>query len=173
MGRGGDAPSLRRLIDRIRAAVPDITIRTSFITGFPGETRERFLGLLRFVEEMRFDRVGVFCYSDEEGTAAHSLPVKLPRRVAEGRRARLMAVQARIAEEKGRALIGSAWDVMVDGPVVEFPGIQCGRTAAHAPEVDGTVFLRGRVYPPGTIVRARIREAFEHDLVADILEGVE
>ena len=173
MGRGGDAPSLRRLIDRIRAAVPDITIRTSFITGFPGETRERFLGLLRFVEEMRFDRVGVFCYSDEEGTAAHSLPVKLPRRVAEGRRARLMAVQARIAEEKGRALIGSAWDVMVDGPVVEFPGIQCGRTAAHAPEVDGTVFLHGRVYPPGTIVRARIREAFEHDLVADILEGVE
>jgi len=173
MARGGDARSLRRLLGRVREAVPDMTIRTSFMTGFPGETPEQFLGLLRFVEEMRFDRVGVFCYSDEEGTAAHGLPRKVPRRVAEGRRARLMAVQAQIAEEKGRALIGSVWDVMVDGPVVEFPGIQCGRTMAHAPEVDGTAFLRGPTYPPGTIVRARIREAFEHDLAADILEGAE
>ena len=172
MGRGGNSLGLSRLIGRIRDAVPEITIRTSFITGFPGETRERFLGLLRFVEEMRFDRLGVFCYSNEEGTAASSLSAQVPQRTAERRRARLMAVQAGIAEEKGRALIGSTWDVMVDGPATEWPGIQRGRTAAHAPEVDGTVFLRGPAYPPGTIVRARIREAFEHDLSADILEGV-
>jgi len=172
MGRGGDERSLRRLLERVRRTVPDITLRTSFITGFPGETRAQFSRLLRFVEEMRFDRVGVFCYSDEEGTAAAALGPKVSRRVAEARRARLMETQARIAEAKGRGLLGSVQEVMVDGLAPEFPGVQCGRTAAHAPEVDGTVYLRGPVVPPGTFVRARIREAFEHDLAADILEEV-
>jgi ribosomal protein S12 methylthiotransferase len=172
MGRGGDERSLRRLLDRIRRAVPGITIRTSFITGFPGETPAQFSRLLRFVEEMRFDRVGVFCYSDEEGTPAFRLGPKASRRTAEARRARLMAAQARIAEEKGQALLGSIQDVMVDGPAMEFPGVQSGRTAAHAPEVDGTVYLRGPIQPPGTLVRARVREAYEHDLAADIIEAV-
>ncbi|HSB69970.1 MAG TPA: 30S ribosomal protein S12 methylthiotransferase RimO [Candidatus Methylomirabilis sp.] len=170
MRRGGDARSLQRLIARIRAAVPDVTIRTSFIAGFPGETQAHFRGLLAFVQEMRFDRVGVFCYSDEEGTAAAALHPKVSRRVAEARRSRLMAVQARIAEEKGRALVGSVQEVLVDGPAPEFPGLLCGRTAAHAPEVDGAVYLQGPVVPPGTFVRARIREAFEHDLSGEILE---
>ena len=170
MGRGGDERSLGRLLLRIRQAVPDITIRTSFITGFPGETAAQFSCLLRFVERMRFDRVGVFCYSDEEGTPAAALGPKVPRRIAEARRARLMAAQAQIAEAKGRALLGSVQEVMVDGPAPEFPGLQCGRTAAHAPEVDGTVYLCGPAVPGGTIVRARVREAYEHDLTADILE---
>ncbi|MFI5340547.1 MAG: 30S ribosomal protein S12 methylthiotransferase RimO [Candidatus Methylomirabilales bacterium] len=171
MGRGGDERSLRRLLDRIRQAVPGITIRTSFITGFPGETPERFSRLLKFVGEMRFDRVGVFCYSDEDGTAAFGLGPKVPRRVAEARRARVMTAQTRIAEEKGQALLGTVQDVMVDGPAAGFPDVQCGRTAAHAPEVDGAVYLRGPVQPPGTLVRVRIREAYEHDLAADIIEG--
>jgi len=172
MRRGGNEPSLRSLLERIRKAVPDLTIRTSFITGFPGEGRSQFARLLAFVEEMRFDRVGVFCYSDEEGTAAYRLGPKVSRRVAESRRARLMAVQARIAEEKGRAVIGTVQEVMVDGPALEFPGVQSGRTAAHAPEVDGAVYLRGPAVRGGTIVRARIQEAYEHDLAADILEAV-
>lgn len=171
MGRGGDEQSLRRLVERVRRAVPDITIRTAFITGFPRESGAQFSRLLRFVEAMRFDRVGVFCYSDEEGTPAASLGPKVPRRVAEARRARLMAVQAGIAEEQGRALLGTVQEVMVDGPSPEFPGVQCGRTMAHAPEVDGTVYLRGASVRPGTMVRARIREAYEHDLAADILEA--
>jgi len=170
MGRGGDERSLRRLLDRIRQAVPGITIRTSFIAGFPRETGAQFSRLVKFVEAMRFDRVGVFCYSDEEGTPAFGLGPKVPRRVAEARRARLMAAQARIAEEKGQTLLGTVQDVMVDGPAAEFPGVQRGRTTAHAPEVDGTVYLRGPVQPPGTFVRARIREAYEHDLAADIIE---
>jgi ribosomal protein S12 methylthiotransferase len=170
MRRGGDARSLRRLIAGIRAAVPDVTIRTSFITGFPGETPAHFRGLLAFVKAMRFDRVGVFRYSDEEGTAAAALRPKIPRRVAEARRARLMAVQSQIAEEKGRTLLGTVQEVMVDGPAPEFPGLLCGRTAAHAPEVDGTVYLQGPALAPGTFVRARIREAFEHDLSGEILE---
>jgi len=172
MQRGGNEQSLRRLLDRIRTAVPDVTIRTSFITGFPGETRAQFARLLAFVQEMRFDRVGVFCYSDEEGTAAYRLGPKVSGRVAESRRARLMAVQARIAEEKGRALTGTVQEVMVDGPAPEFPGVQSGRTAAHAPEVDGSVYLQGPAVGGGTIVRARVREAYEHDLAADILEVV-
>lgn len=172
MRRGGDERSLRRFLDVIRRAVPAVTIRTSFITGFPGETPAQFSRLVKFVEGVRFDRVGVFCYSDEEGTTAYSLGPKVPRRVAEARRARLMAAQARVAEEKGQALLGTVQEVMVDGPAAEFPGVQCGRTAAHAPEVDGIVYLRGSIQPPGTFVRARVREAYEHDLAADIIEVV-
>ena len=170
MGRGGSVDGFRRLIGRIRRAVPGVVIRTSFITGFPGETAAQFAVLARFVEEMRFDRMGVFRYSDEEGTAAAALGPKISRRVAEARRARLMTLQARIAEEKGQALVGSVQEVLVDGPSSEFPDLLCGRTAGHAPEVDGTVYLRGPQVPPGTFVRVRIREAFEHDLTGEILE---
>lgn len=173
MGRGGSPEGFRRLIGRMRRAVPGLTIRTSFITGFPGETAAHFDILRRFVAEMRFDRVGVFRYSDEEGTAAAALRPKVPPRVAEARRARLMAIQARIAETKGRALVGSIQEVMVDGPARGHPGLQCGRTAGHAPEVDGTVFLSGPGVSPGTFVRVRIREAFEHDLSGEILEVME
>jgi len=170
MGRGGSGEGFRRLVERIRKAVPGLVIRTSFITGFPGETPAHFAALRRFVTEMRFERVGVFRYSDEEGTAAAGMGPKVPRRVAEARRARLMAIQAQIAEAKGRALVGSVQEVLVDGPTPEFPGVQCGRTAGHAPDVDGTVFLRGPDVPPGTFVRARIEEAFEHDLTGEILQ---
>jgi ribosomal protein S12 methylthiotransferase len=173
MGRGGGADAYRRLIGRLRRAIPGLVVRTAFITGFPGETAAQFGVLRRFVAEMRFDRVGVFRYSDEEGTAAAALRPKVPRRVAEARRARLMAVQARIAEAKGQALVGSVHEVMVDGPAAEFPGIQCGRTAGHAPEVDGTVYLQGPQVDPGTFVRVRIRQAFEHDLFGEILEVTE
>jgi len=173
MGRGGGADAYRRLIGRLRRAIPGLVVRTAFITGFPGETAAQFGVLRRFVAEMRFDRVGVFRYSDEEGTAAAALRPKVPRRVAEARRARLMAIQAQIAEAKGQALVGSVHEVMVDGPAAEFPGIQCGRTAGHAPEVDGTVYLQGPQVDPGTFVRVRIRQAFEHDLFGEILEVTE
>jgi ribosomal protein S12 methylthiotransferase len=170
MGRGGSADGFRRLIGRMRRAVPQLVVRTSFITGFPGETAAQFAVLRGFVAEMEFDRVGVFRYSDEEGTAAATLGPKVSRRVAEARRARLMVAQARVAEAKGRALVGTVQEIMVDGPAPEFPGIQCGRTAGHAPEVDGTVYLRGPEVSPGTFVRVSIREAFEHDLSGEILE---
>jgi len=170
MGRGGGPDAYRRLIGRLRRAIPGLVVRTSFITGFPGETAAQFGVLRRFVAEMRFDRMGVFRYSDEEGTAAAVLRPKVPRRVAEARRARLMTIQAQIAEAKGQALVGSVQEVMVDGPAVEFPEIQCGRTASHAPEVDGAVYLQGPQVAPGTFVRARIQQAFEHDLCGEILE---
>ena len=170
MGRGGGAGAYRRLIGRLRRAIPGLVVRTAFITGFPGETAAQFDVLKRFVAEMRFDRVGVFRYSDEEGTAAAALRPKVPRRVAEARRARLMAIQAQIADAKGQALVGSVHAVMVDGPAPDFPGIQCGRTAGHAPEVDGSVYLQGPPVNPGTFVRVRIQQAFQHDLFGEILE---
>jgi ribosomal protein S12 methylthiotransferase len=170
MRRGGHAASLRRLVGMLRAAIPDLTIRTSFIAGFPGEGAAEHEALLRFLEEMRFDRVGVFCYSDEEGTAAARLGPKVARRVAEARRARLMAAQARIADEKGKALVGSVQPVMVDGPAAELPDLVCGRMPGQAPEVDGCVFLPAPAPPPGTIVRVRIREALEHDLSAEVVD---
>jgi ribosomal protein S12 methylthiotransferase len=172
MGRGGTSESLTRLIRRIRRAVPGLVVRTAFIAGFPGETAAQFATLLRFVRAMRFERVGVFCYSDEEGTAAAALHPKVPRRTAEARRRRLMTLQARIAEAQSRALVGSVQEVMVDGPHPDFDELQCGRTPGQAYEVDGQVFLRGPHVPPGTLVRARIREGFEHDLAGDILEVI-
>ena len=170
MGRGGTPESLRRLVGRIRHAVPGLVIRTSFITGFPGETAAQFAVLAKFVQEMRFDRVGVFRYSDEEGTPAAALHPKVPRRIAEARQARLLAIQAGIAEVKSQALVGTVQEVLVDGPSAEQPGVWCGRTAGHAPEVDGTVYLRDFVGPPGRFARALIEEAFEHDLAGRVLE---
>ena len=173
MGRGGNPATLSRLVRALRAAVPGLVLRTTFITGFPGETREAFAGLCRFVEEMRFDRVGTFCYSDEEGTPAATLRPKVPRRVAEARRGRLMALQARIAEEQGRALLGTLQEVMVDGPAADFSDLQSGRLAGQAFEVDGQVYLPGPPLAPGTLVRARIREAFAHDLTGEVVAVLE
>lgn len=172
MGRGGDADRLRRLVEKARAAVPGLVVRTSFIVGFPGETAAQFAGLLGFVRAMRFERLGAFGYSDEEGTPAARLGPKVPPRVAEARRARLMAAQALIAAEQNQALVGSLQEVMVDGAAPELPGLQTGRTAGHAPEVDGQVYLTGPLQPPGRLVRARVTEALPHDLVAEILEVV-
>jgi len=169
MGRGGNAESLARLVAALRRAVPGLVFRTAFITGFPGETRAAFEGLRGFVERMRFDRVGVFCYSDEEGTAAAALGPKVARRVAEARRARLMTLQSRIAEAQGQALVGTVQEVMVDGPAADFPDLQSGRLAGQAFEVDGQVYLPGPLLPPGTLVQARIREAFEHDLTGEVV----
>lgn len=170
MRRGGNPDSLRRLIEMLRAAIPELVVRTSFITGFPGEGPEEFARLLGFVQEMRFDRVGVFCYSQEEGTAAAGLGPGVSRKLAEVRRGRLMAVQARIAEEKGRALLGTLQEVLVDGPSPEFPGLMAGRTAGQAPEVDGCVYVPGDGLAPGSFARVRITEVLEHDLAGEVVE---
>jgi ribosomal protein S12 methylthiotransferase len=168
MARGGALNGIRRLVDRFRDVMPDITIRTSFIVGFPGETEEQFESLLRGVEELAFDRVGVFVYSPEEGTIAEGLPGRVPRRVALARRRRVMAAAGRVAEARGRRLVGTAQRVLVDGPSPESPLVMQGRTAGHAYEVDGVVFLSGGPTLPGTFVQGRITAARGHDLVAEV-----
>jgi ribosomal protein S12 methylthiotransferase len=170
MARGGTAEGIRRLLGRFRDAIPDLTIRTSFIVGFPGETEQRFETLLRGVEALQFDRVGVFAYSPEEGTSAERLADRVPRRVALARRRRLLAVAERVSQERGRRLVGSVQSILVDGPSPDSPLVLQGRTEGHAYEVDGVVYLSGGPARPGTFVRGRIAAARGHDMVADVVE---
>jgi ribosomal protein S12 methylthiotransferase len=152
MKRGTTAARQRELIARLRAEIPGVTLRTTFIVGFPGETDEDFETLCDFVREASFDRVGVFRYSDEEGTAAYAYPGKVPRAVARERHRRLMALQRGIMTTRLGGLIGSEAPVLVDEAGTR---ISRGRLASQAPEIDGVVILRGET-KTGELVRARI-----------------
>jgi ribosomal protein S12 methylthiotransferase len=152
MKRGATAARQRELIARLRAGIPGLTLRTTFIVGFPGETDVDFDELCEFVRQARFDRVGVFRYSDEEGTAAAAYPGKVPRTVARARHRRLLAIQREIMAEKLGALVGSEATVLVDEAGAR---IARGRLASQAPEIDGAVILRGET-KAGELVRAQI-----------------
>ena len=154
MKRGSTAERQRGLVAKLRERIPGVTLRTTFIVGFPGETEEDFAELLEFVAESRFDRVGIFRYSDEEGTAALALDGKVPRALARERYRRLAKLQAGIQAEKLGALVGSEARVLVD--VAIGAGRARGRLASQAPEIDGVVFLRGAALAPGQLVPARI-----------------
>lgn len=165
--RSGDA--LRRLLERIRARIPGVALRTSFIVGFPGESESAFRALTDFVREIEFDRVGVFTYSREENTAAASMPGQIPERVKRARRAELMKAQAEISLRKNRGLVGRELEVLVEGPMPGRAACMRGRTPAQAPEIDGAVFLRGEA-ETGEFVRARVDKALSYDLHARVLE---
>ena len=173
MRRGGTRAALERLIERVRTRVPGISIRTTFITGFPGETEEDFEELLAFVREVEFDRVGVFTYSDEEGTPAFDLPDKVDPKVAKQRRARLMKEQARISRRLNRRRVGSLVRVLFEGAATETDLLWQGRMETQAAEIDGCVLINdapeGFVPVPGEFVNVLITEAHEHDLVGRIV----
>src|SRR5215510_6901829 len=139
MKRGGNRESLERLIERVRRRVPDIAVRTTFITGFPGETDADFEELLTFVKNVEFDRVGVFTYSDEEGTAAFNLSDKVDAKVAKRRRTSLMKEQSRIARRKHKALKGQVVRVLFEGESNESELLWQGRMETQAPDIDGCV----------------------------------
>src|SRR5437016_5537602 len=141
MHRLGDKASITKLVDRLRARIPGLTFRTAFIVGFPGETKAAFSDLKRYLTDMEFDRVGVFLYSDEEGTPAADLDKKIDRAVMEERRAELLAVQEQIALKKSRRLIGHTIEVMVDGVSEETELLLEARHEGQAPEIDGVVYL--------------------------------
>jgi ribosomal protein S12 methylthiotransferase len=174
MKRGGNRQSLERLIARVRARVPDIAIRTTFITGFPGETETDFEELLAFIKNVEFDRVGVFTYSDEEGTPAYDLPNKVDPKIANRRRARLMKEQARIAKRKHKAMIGETIRVIFEGESNETQLLWQGRMETQAPDIDGCVLINdapeGFVPVPGEFVNVLLTEAQEYDLVGRIIE---
>jgi len=169
MGRPSDAAQTRRTVAALRAAMPDIALRTTFIVGYPGETEEQFETLLDFLREMQFDHVGAFAYCNEPGTRAALLNDDVPADVKADRYARLMAVQREISLAKNRALVGETLDVLIEGhgEVEDEAGgitpISAGRAKRHAPEVDGLVFVGG-THPVGAIVPVRIAEADEYDL---------
>jgi ribosomal protein S12 methylthiotransferase len=152
MRRGTSAARQRRLVERLRDGIPGLTLRTTFIVGFPGEAESDFAELLDFARGARFDRAGIFRYSDEEGTPAHSLPGKVPARVARARHRRLAELQSAILREKLAALVGREAELLVDRA-----GLHAAeaRLASQAPEIDGGVILRGPARP-GEWVRARL-----------------
>ena len=173
MKRGGSRDSLERLIARIRERVPGVAIRTTFITGFPGETDEDFEQLMEFVKTVEFDRVGVFTYSDEEGTPAFELPEKVDRKTATRRRDRLMKTQARISRKMNRARIGQTVRVLFEGESKETELLWQGRLETQAPEIDGTVLINdapeGLAPEPGDFVDVLITETHEYDLIGQIV----
>jgi ribosomal protein S12 methylthiotransferase len=171
MKRERSADALRRLLERVRAVIPGVALRTSFIVGFPGETDAAFAALVDFVREQKFDRVGVFTYSREENTAAYGLADQVSEGVKRRRRAELMEVAAEISLEKNRGLVGREIEVMVEGAAPGRATRLRARTSAQAPEIDGMVLLSGEA-EPGEIVRARIERATTYDLHGRILGAV-
>jgi ribosomal protein S12 methylthiotransferase len=168
--RSGDA--LRRLLDRIRFRIPQVALRTSFIVGFPGETEQAFGRLLDFVHEQEFDRVGVFTFSREDGTAAYDLDNQITEREKRRRRVQLMEAQAEISLRRNRALVGKEVQVLVEGQIAGRATRMRGRTPWQAPEIDGMVLLGGSA-EPGEFVSARVDQALTYDLVAEIVGPVE
>ncbi|MEW6269889.1 MAG: 30S ribosomal protein S12 methylthiotransferase RimO [Thermodesulfobacteriota bacterium] len=173
MRRGGEGAGerLRELVARIRDRVPGVVLRSSFIVGFPGETEDDFAELLAFLEDCRFERVGVFRYSHEEGTAAWELDAQVPERVKEARRRRTMRLQARIARESNAALVGATVPVLVCGQLDN--GRWYGRTQGQAADIDGVVLLRGAALEAGSIVPVRITRASTYDLEGSVCERSE
>jgi ribosomal protein S12 methylthiotransferase len=173
MKRGGNRASLERLIERVRRRVQGIAVRTTFITGFPGETDADFEDLLAFVKNVEFDRVGVFTYSDEEGTPAYDLPSKVEPNVAKQRRARLMKAQAKISRRKNKARVGETVRVLFEGESNESELLWQGRMETQAPDIDGCVLINdvpeGFSPEPGDVVNVLITEAQQYDLVGSIV----
>jgi ribosomal protein S12 methylthiotransferase len=163
MRRERSGAAVRRLIARIRARVPGVALRTAFIVGFPGETDADFAELLAFVGEARFERLGVFRYSREEGTAAATLPDQVAEAVKRQRFAQLMRAQATVSAALNRRLVGSEQTVLVCGE--DTRGRSYGRLPTQAPEIDGVVYLRGAA-PVGSLIRARITAAATYDVQA-------
>ena len=176
MKRGGTADVFLRLIEKARAMVPGIVLRSTFIVGFPGETDADFNELAEFVVKAKLDWVGVFGYSDEEGAAAFALDaaLKVPKRTIEARRRRLMKLQQKISAKAKAAWVGREVDVLVEGESDETELLWQGRTALHAPEIDGKVLINDfgphEALVPGTFYRAEITESHEYDVVARIIE---
>jgi ribosomal protein S12 methylthiotransferase len=164
-GRG----NLLGMVQRIRERVSGVAIRTSFIVGFPGETGEDFDRLLEFVKVAQFDNVGVFTFSDEEGTSSFDLPGRVPARVKESRRRRLMSLQKRISARRNRARVGQRLEVLVEGTHADSDLLLTGRLASQAPEIDGQVILNDGQAEPGSFVTCEVTEAHPYDLVARIL----
>jgi ribosomal protein S12 methylthiotransferase len=165
MKRPANVDRTRRLIADLRAAIPDIALRTSFIVGYPGETEGEFQALLDFVSESRFDRVGVFLYSPEDGTAAAALTDLVPDEVKAERYDRLMALQQQVSLERNQAQVGRRLEVLVEG---KGDGLSVGRCYRDAPEIDGLVLLPGDL-PVGEMVAVRVSGAMEYDLVGEVV----
>ena len=173
MRRGRDSAFLIALLAKLRARIPGLTFRTSLIAGLPGETEQDFELLKEFVRTQRFERMGCFQYSDEEGTAAYDFPDKVPQKVIERRWREVMAVQKRINREQNRALIGKRLEVLVEGPSPESEHLLVGRHEGQAPDIDGVVYINDGFGYPGEFVTVEVTEAHDYDLVGRVVNRPE
>jgi ribosomal protein S12 methylthiotransferase len=176
MKRGGSGEIFLKLLERIRRTVPGIAIRTSFITGFPGESTADFEELCQFAEAAKFDNLGVFAYSDENTSASYGLDGKVDGRTIQNRKRRLMAIQRRVARARHRRMVGSEFPVLVEGRSNETDLLWQARLAGQAPEIDGVTLINdfeGAEPRAGEIRRARVTESHDYDLVATLLAATE
>jgi ribosomal protein S12 methylthiotransferase len=175
MKRGAGADIFLKTLEKVRAAVPGIALRTSFIVGFPGESLRDFEILEQFIGEAKFDWLGVFSYSDEEGSGAYSLDSKIHKRTIEARKRRLMKLQQSISRRAKQQWVGRELTVLAEGESEETPMLWEGRTQFHAPEIDGKVYINDfgdlPALDPARFYRAEITEAHEYDIVAKVLSG--
>ncbi len=175
MKRGAGADIFLKTVEKVRAAVPGIVLRTSFIVGFPGESLRDFEVLEQFIASAKFDWLGVFNYSDEEGSKSRALDTKLPKRTIEARKKRLMKLQQRISRDAKQDWVGRELVLLAEGESEETPLLWEGRTQFHAPEIDGKVFINDfgdlEALEAGKFYRAEITEAHDYDLVARIVAG--
>ena len=175
MKRGGGADVFLRSIEKMRRVIPGVTLRTSFIVGFPGETEKEFEELRAFVKEAAFDWMGTFGYSDQEGAHAFEDDKKLSPREIESRRKSLMTTQKKISRAKKKSLIGQEFDLLLEGESTESNLLLEGRTAMHAPEIDGKVYINDfgalEALEPGSFYKAAITEAHDYDLIARVVSG--
>jgi len=170
MKRGRDSRFLRSLLARIRERVPGMALRTTLIVGLPGETEADFRDLLAFVEEQRFERLGVFTYSREDGTAAAKMPGQVPEPLKKQRHARVMELQQAISRDHQRAFLGRRIEVLVEGASEETEHLLAGRHAQQAPEIDGLTYVNEGVAFPGEIVTVEVTDASDYDLVGRVVE---
>ena len=166
MRRAVTARRMKDIVAELRSAIPDVTVRTTVLVGFPGESEAAFERLLEFVDDARFDRLGVFTYSPEEGTPSPDFPDQVPAEVAAERAARGQDLREAIAWERQQKHLGAVMDVLVDGPSEDSAFAWEARTAGQAPEIDGVVYLRG-AFTPGRFARARIVEVEGYELVGE------
>ena len=166
MRRAVTARRMKDVVAQLRAAIPGVTMRTTVLVGFPGETDEAFGRLLEFVEDVRFERLGVFTYSPEEGTPSVAFAEQVPAETAADRASVVQETQDRLAFERQAALVGTVQEVLVDGPSEDSTFAFEARTTGQAPEIDGVVYLRGR-FTAGTFARVRITDAQGYELVGE------
>ena len=171
MARAKSGEQIKDVLNRIRKAIPEATIRTTLIVGFPGETEENFQELMDYVREFEFDYAGVFKYSREEDTVAYNLPNQVPEEIKEKRYAELVNLQSEIAERKNRRLLGEEIEVMIDGVSSESEYLLEGRTRGQALEIDGKVLTTDGTAKPGEIVKVKFEQNFEYDFVGPIVEN--
>jgi len=166
-GRG----NLLGLVERMRERVPGLAVRTSFIVGFPGETEAEFEELLAFVKDGAFDNVGVFTFSDEEGTTSFDLPDRIAPKVKESRRRRVMGLQKRLSARRNRRRVGERVEVLVEGTHPDSDLLLTGRTAGQAPDIDGSVIINDGSAVPGSFVTCEVTESYDYDLVARVVSA--